>query len=83
MQRKKPVALPPVTKKVEEKIRTTTVEHSFEFPGASARGIYEALLDPARASVWTQGKPKVSKRMGSEFEFFDGNVHGVLLQAVK
>lgn len=59
------------------------VKHSYAFNGASARDIYEALLDSNRAAVWTHGKSKVSKKIGSKFEFFDGNVHGVLLQTVR
>jgi activator of HSP90 ATPase len=71
-------------KKDESKVvKTTIVEHSYEFQGASARDIYEALLDSKRADIWTRSKSKVSKRIGTDFEFFDGNVHGVLLQAVK
>ncbi|KAG2194909.1 hypothetical protein INT47_010651 [Mucor saturninus] len=82
-RRKAPVSLPaPLvsTKKEDEVLRTTVVKHSFDFNGASARDIYEALLDPTRAAIWTHGKPKVSKKIGSRFEFFDGNVHGILLQ---
>jgi activator of HSP90 ATPase len=71
-------------KKDEKKVvKTTIVEHSYEFQGASARDIYEALLDSKRADIWTRSKSKVSKKIGTNFEFFDGNVHGVLLQAVK
>ncbi|EIE84970.1 hypothetical protein RO3G_09680 [Rhizopus delemar RA 99-880] len=48
--------------------------------GARAKYIYEALLDPKRASIWTRSNNlKVSKKIGSSFEFFDKNVQGVLL----
>jgi activator of HSP90 ATPase len=85
VQRKKASnVLPPLEKKKDTPavVKTTIVEHSYEFKGVSARDIYEALLDSDRADIWTHGKSKVSKKIGSSFEFFDGNVHGVLLQAV-
>jgi activator of HSP90 ATPase len=68
--------------KQDQSIRTTKLQHSYDFKGSTARDVYEALLDLNRASVWSQGKAKVSKRIGSDFEFFDGNVHGKLLEAV-
>lgn len=83
IQRKKQVTLPPITKKDDGVLCTTVVEHTFDFNGTSARDIYEALLDSDRANIWTNGKSKVSKKIGSRFEFFDGNVHGVLLKTVK
>lgn len=76
--------LPPLEKKQGDTVvKTTIVEHSFEFKGEdySARDIYEALLDPKRADIWTHGKSQVSKKIGSQFKFFDGNVHGELIQA--
>lgn len=69
--------------KTEERVmRTSIVEHSFEFKGATARDIYEALLDAQRANIWSHGNTRVSKRVGTEFELFDGNVYGSLVQAV-
>jgi activator of HSP90 ATPase len=71
------------TKKEEEQvIRTSQIDHSYDFKGISARDLYEALLDPRRADIWSHGKSKVSKRIGSEFRLFDGNVHGMLVKAV-
>jgi activator of HSP90 ATPase len=88
IQRKEPSSSftlpPPERKKDDNIVKTTVVEHSFEFRGEgySARHIYESLLNPKRANIWTHGRAQVSKKVGSEFRFFDGNVHGQLLQAV-
>ncbi|CEP20100.1 hypothetical protein [Parasitella parasitica] len=67
----------------EKMVKTSVVEHSYNFMGATTREIYEALLDARRANIWSHGKAKVSKRIGSEFEMFDGTVHGILMQAVR
>ncbi|KAG1052748.1 hypothetical protein G6F43_005132 [Rhizopus delemar] len=71
----------PIESQVSNSITTTiTINHSFEMKGAGAKYIYEALLDPKRASIWTRSNNlKVSKKIGSSFEFFDKNVQGVLL----
>ncbi|KAK4513413.1 uncharacterized protein ATC70_005412 [Mucor velutinosus] len=70
------------TKIVEDKVvKTSIIEHSCDFTGATPREIYETLLDPQRAAIWSHGKAKVSKRIGTDFELFDGNVHGTLMQA--
>lgn len=65
-------------------VKTTVVNHSFEFKGGDAKQIYEALLDPKRAVIWTRTSKslRLSKQIGSTFELFDGNVHGVLLDLV-
>lgn len=86
VQRKNRVttSTPTLAKKTttEEKIvKTSIVEHSYDFKGATPRDIYEALLDTQRANIWSHGQAKVSKRIGTEFELFDGNVHGTLMQA--
>ncbi|GAN04474.1 hsp90 co-chaperone AHA1 [Mucor ambiguus] len=62
-------------------VQTSVIEHSCDFTGATPREIYEALLDSQRAEIWSHGKAKVSKRIGTDFELFDGNVHGTLMQA--
>lgn len=78
---KQPV--PAETRKDETVVHTSQVEHSYDFKGGiTAKDIYEALLDPRRADIWSHGKSKVSKKMGSEFQLFDGNVHGRLVKAV-
>lgn len=88
VQRKNRVttATPTLAKKAtanENVVKTSIVEHSYDFNGATPRDIYEALLDTQRANIWSHGKAKVSKRIGTEFELFDGNVHGTLMQAVR
>ncbi|KAI8645023.1 activator of Hsp90 ATPase [Parasitella parasitica] len=74
----------PIKKTVadEKVIKTSIIEHSYDFIGATPRDIYEALLDAQRANIWSHGKAKVSKRIGSEFAMFDDNVHGTLMQAI-
>lgn len=83
LAQRKSTFTPSEKKNEREVVKTTIVEHSYDFQGTSSRDIYEALLDPKRADIWTRSKSKVSKKIGTDFEFFDGNVHGVLLQAVK
>lgn len=88
VQRKNRVitATPTLAKKTtakEKVVKTSIIEHSYDFKGATPRDIYEALLDTQRANIWSHGKAKVSKRIGTEFELFDGNVHGTLMQAVR
>ncbi|KAI8885066.1 hypothetical protein K501DRAFT_284517 [Backusella circina FSU 941] len=68
--------------KQDQPIRTTKSQHSYDFKGSTSQDVYEALLDLKRALIWSKGKAKVSKRIGSEFELFDGNVHGTLLEAI-
>lgn len=70
------------TAKIEQAVRTSQTEHSYDFKGIKAKDIYEALLDPRRADIWSHGKSKVSSRAGSDFQLFDGNIHGKLLKAV-
>ncbi|ORE04130.1 hypothetical protein BCV72DRAFT_19935 [Rhizopus microsporus var. microsporus] len=82
-QNKSSVSLQPI-RSCEDKdtvVKTTVVNHSFEFKGGDAKQIYEALLDPKRAVIWTRTSKslKLSKQAGSTFELFDGNVQGVLL----
>ncbi|CAO0791875.1 unnamed protein product [Mucor circinelloides] len=76
------IPTPATNTAAEEKVvKTSIIEHSYDFVGATPREIYEALLDPQRAKIWSHGKAKVSKRIGTDFELFDGNVHGTLMQA--
>ncbi|KAI7908239.1 activator of Hsp90 ATPase [Cokeromyces recurvatus] len=83
VQRKKTSSLTATTttNKEDKVIKTAIINHSYEFKGVSARDIYETLLDSKRADIWSHNKSKISKKMGSEFQLFDGNVHGLLLQA--
>ena len=76
-----------MAKKAEESetdrvIQTTQLELTYTLRCVSTNDVYETLLNAERASLWTQGKAKVSKRVGSEFSFFDGNVHGKQLKLV-
>lgn len=85
LKQRKPASNQPITsetKKEETVIHTSQIEHSYDFKGINARDVYEALLDPRRADIWSHGKTKLSKRMGSDFQLFDGNIHGTLLKAV-
>ncbi|KAI9470572.1 MAG: activator of Hsp90 ATPase [Benjaminiella poitrasii] len=83
IQRKPISSTPTISKKKDnnETVKTTIVDHSYEFKGITAREVYESLLNSKRADIWSHNKSKVSKKIGSEFQLFDGNVHGVLLQA--
>ncbi|KAL4210150.1 activator of Hsp90 ATPase [Rhizopus microsporus] len=85
-QNKSNVSLQPIRSRedTDTVVKTTVVNHSFEFKGGDAKQIYEALLDPKRAVIWTRTSKslKLSKQIGSTFELFDGNVQGVLLDLV-
>ncbi|KAI8321360.1 activator of Hsp90 ATPase [Choanephora cucurbitarum] len=77
-----------VAKRAEESetdrvIQTTQLELTYTLRGVSTNDVYETLLNAERASLWTQGKAKVSKRVGSKFSFFDDNVHGKQLKLVE
>lgn len=63
------------------KVNTTTLSEVVEFQ-TSAHELYETLLDAQRVSIWTRGPAKISKEAGSQFELFNGNVRGELLETV-
>ncbi|KAI8374283.1 activator of Hsp90 ATPase [Radiomyces spectabilis] len=67
------------TEKSGSKVNTTTLQETIEFQ-TSAHELFETLLDPQRASVWTRGPAQVSKQVGSKFQFFNGNVSGEILE---
>ncbi|CEG70930.1 hypothetical protein RMATCC62417_06743 [Rhizopus microsporus] len=85
-QYKSNISLQPIRSRedTDTAVKTTVANHSFEFKGGDAKQIYEALLDPKRAVIWTRtsNSLRLSKQIGSTFELFDGNVHGVLLDLV-
>lgn len=64
-----------------QKVNTTTLTDSVDFQ-TSAHEIYETLLDPQRAQIWTRGPVKLSKDINSDFEFFNGNVSGKILELI-
>ncbi|KAI8047404.1 activator of Hsp90 ATPase [Gilbertella persicaria] len=82
--KKKPVATMPhyETKKEEKVVKTTRLDLSYKLRGVASNDLYETLLDSRRADIWTLGPSQVSKKSGSEFRFFDGNVHGKIVRLV-
>ncbi|CEI92049.1 hypothetical protein RMCBS344292_06323 [Rhizopus microsporus] len=84
------ISVPEFAYDTDECVFKCTVNQSSEFDlkakqvGGDAKQIYEALLDPKRAVIWTRTSKslKLSKQIGSTFELFDGNVQGVLLDLV-
>ncbi|ORE02414.1 hypothetical protein BCV72DRAFT_215279 [Rhizopus microsporus var. microsporus] len=60
-------------------VNTTTLKDTVNFQ-TSAEELYERLMDPQFASVWTRGPVKLSKEVGSDFELFGGNVTGQILE---
>lgn len=72
------------TKTVEtpaKTVNTTSLTESTEFQ-TSAHELYETLTDVQRAQVWTRAPVKLSREIGSTFEFFGGNVSGEILELV-
>ncbi|KAG2197229.1 hypothetical protein INT47_003604 [Mucor saturninus] len=64
-----------------KKVNTTSLSETTEFQ-TSAHELYETLTDINRAQVWTRGPVKLSREIGSQFEFFGGNVSGQILELV-
>lgn len=64
-----------------KKVNTTSLSETTEFQ-TSAHELYETLTDIQRAQVWTRGPVKLSREIGSQFEFFGGNVSGEILELV-
>ncbi|OAD78402.1 hypothetical protein PHYBLDRAFT_107242 [Phycomyces blakesleeanus NRRL 1555(-)] len=62
-----------------KKVNTTTIKDTVEFL-TSANELYNTLLDPGRASIWSRGPAKISDKVGTKFEFFNGNVTGEILE---
>ncbi|KAI9019368.1 activator of Hsp90 ATPase [Phycomyces nitens] len=56
-------------------VNTTTIKDTTEFL-TSAKELYNTLLDPGRASIWSRGPAKIADKVGTKFEFFNGNVTG-------
>lgn len=50
---------------------------------ASARDIFDALLEPQRVQIWTRSKVQISKQPGSQFSLFDGNITGEIVSVVQ
>lgn len=64
-----------------KKVNTTSLDDTIEFQ-TSAHELYETLTDVQRAQIWTRGPVKLSKEIGSQYEFFGGNVSGEILELV-
>lgn len=64
-----------------KKVNTTTLNDTEEFQ-TSAHELFETLTNPQRAQIWTRGHVKLSPEVGSQFEFFNGNVTGEMLEVV-
>eukprot|EP01103_Thecamoeba_quadrilineata_P005373 TRINITY_DN15188_c0_g1_i1.p1 TRINITY_DN15188_c0_g1~~TRINITY_DN15188_c0_g1_i1.p1 ORF type:complete len:335 (-),score=58.49 TRINITY_DN15188_c0_g1_i1:72-1076(-) len=52
------------------------------FFSASAKEVYEALLDGPRNSAFTQSECQIDPKIGGKFSLFHGNIHGEFLELV-
>ncbi|KAI9209239.1 activator of Hsp90 ATPase [Polychytrium aggregatum] len=59
-----------------------TLNMNIEFV-ASARDLYDCIVDAGKASLWTRSKAVVSQQPGSDFSFFDGNITGTITELVE
>ncbi|KAI8825876.1 activator of Hsp90 ATPase [Fimicolochytrium jonesii] len=59
----------------------TTITQTIEFV-ASARDVFETLLDKQRVQAWSRGNAEIGREVGSTFRLFDGNVSGSLEEVV-
>ncbi|ORZ08495.1 activator of Hsp90 ATPase [Lobosporangium transversale] len=64
-------------------VNTTTLEESIEMQ-ASARDVYDVLLNQAKVQAWTRSnKSTIEPKVGAKFSFFDGNVTGEIKELVQ
>ncbi|KAL0582097.1 hypothetical protein ABG067_008243, partial [Albugo candida] len=69
------------TNAAPQKVNTTSFSDTIEFQ-CSAHELYETLTDINRAQIWTRGPVKLTREVGSAFEFFGGNVSGEMVELV-
>ena len=59
---------------------TITQKISFQ---ATAKDLYEVLLNPKKVTVWTRAPCAIEKTVGSSFSLFGGNITGKIVELVR
>lgn len=62
-------------------MKTKTIRQSVTFE-ASAHEVYEALMDSKKHSMFTGSEVQMSRKVGSKFSVYGGDIQGVNLELV-
>jgi|TARA_B100002003_G_scaffold250163_1_gene288589 uncharacterized protein YndB with AHSA1/START domain len=62
-------------------MKTKTIEQTVTFR-TSAHEVYEALMDSARHSQFTDSNCTISREVGGRFSAYDGYIEGVNIELV-
>lgn len=62
-------------------METKTIRQSVTFK-ASPHEVYESLMDSKRHGKFTGSKVKISRKAGSRFSVYDGDIEGVTLELI-